>query len=55
MRRLLATFLADERGATAVEYATIAIMISIVIVAGSTSIGSKLSSMHFGPLQGAFN
>jgi pilus assembly protein Flp/PilA len=55
MPRSLAKFLADERGATAVEYAMIAIMISIVIVAGATSIGTKLSSMHFGPLQGAFN
>lgn len=55
MRRLFATFLADERGATAVEYAMIAIMISIVIVAGATSIGTKLSSLHFGPLQGALN
>lgn len=55
MRRSFARFLADERGATSVEYVTIAVLISIVIIAGSTSIGGKLSSMHFGPLQGAFN
>jgi pilus assembly protein Flp/PilA len=36
-------FARDARGATAIEYAMIASMISIAIVAGVSSIGTKLS------------
>jgi Flp pilus assembly pilin Flp len=47
-------FLDDTSGATAVEYVTIAIMLSIVIIAGSTAIGTKLSTLYFGKLVGNF-
>jgi pilus assembly protein Flp/PilA len=35
-------FLRDERGTTAIEYALIASVISIVIVGAATSVGSSL-------------
>ena len=44
MRRLLARFVDDERGATAIEYAIIAAGISIVIVTAVNGIGSALST-----------
>ncbi|MGH6817860.1 MAG: Flp family type IVb pilin [Methylovirgula sp.] len=37
-------FLSDERAATAIEYAIIGGLISIVIVAGARSIGLSLSA-----------
>lgn len=39
----LRRFLADERGATAIEYALIAGGISIVFVAAATNIGTALN------------
>jgi pilus assembly protein Flp/PilA len=42
--RQLNAFLRDTRGATAIEYALIAGFISILVVAGATSIGTKLSA-----------
>lgn len=42
MYRLLARFLDDERGATAIEYALIAAGISIVIVTVVNGMGSAL-------------
>ena len=44
MRRLLARFVVDERGATAIEYALIAAGISIVIVTAVNGIGTALST-----------
>ena len=44
MRRLLQDFFRDECGATAIEYALIAMGISIVIVASVNGIGTALSS-----------
>jgi pilus assembly protein Flp/PilA len=43
MRRLLTKFISDESGATAIEYALIAMGISIVIVAGVNGVGTNLS------------
>jgi pilus assembly protein Flp/PilA len=37
-------FAASSSGATVIEYALIASLISIVIVGGATAIGTKLSS-----------
>ena len=37
-------FAADRGGATAIEYALIAGLLSIMILAGVTSIGTKLST-----------
>ncbi|WP_442754510.1 Flp family type IVb pilin [Methylocystis sp. JAN1] len=47
-------FLADARGATAVEYALIAIMISVMVVAGAQTTGATLSTVYFGRLIGNF-
>jgi pilus assembly protein Flp/PilA len=44
MRKLVVRFVADEAGATAIEYALIAVGISIVIVAAVNSIATSLSS-----------
>jgi pilus assembly protein Flp/PilA len=44
MRSLLSQFLSDQSGATAIEYALIAMGISIVIVAAVTGVGTNLSS-----------
>jgi pilus assembly protein Flp/PilA len=41
---LLAAVLKDERGATAIEYALIAVLLSIAVIAGATVIGNKLNS-----------
>ena len=43
MRRLLARFVCDERGATSIEYAIIAGGISIVIITAVTGVGSAVS------------
>jgi len=44
MRKLLMRFLADDKGATAIEYAIIAGGLSIVIVVAVNSIGSSLNT-----------
>ncbi len=44
MRRLFSRFLADQSGATAIEYCLIAAGISIVIVVAVNSIGTTLST-----------
>ena len=44
MRRLLARFVGDECGATAIEYALIAGGISIVIVTAVNGVGTALST-----------
>jgi pilus assembly protein Flp/PilA len=46
MRRLLARFVGDECGATAIEYALIAAGISIVIVTAVNGMGSALSAKY---------
>ena len=43
VRRLISRFFADESGATAIEYALIAMGISIVIVVAVNAIGGKLN------------
>jgi len=44
MRRLLARFVDDECGATAIEYCLIAAGISIVIVTAVNGVGTALSA-----------
>lgn len=53
MRALLARFLRDEVGATAIEYAIIAGGISIVITAAVKGIGTNLSG-RFDAVSSAF-
>lgn len=50
---LLARFLRDENGATAIEYSLIGGLIGIVIVAGVTVIGTKLNA-KFSTIGSAF-
>ena len=45
MRLLLKRFVADDAGATAIEYAMIASLISVLIVTAVTTIGTSLSSI----------
>ena len=44
MRNILNRFLADERGATAIEYGLIAALIAVVIIGALTSIGGGLDT-----------
>jgi pilus assembly protein Flp/PilA len=45
-------FIYDERGATALEYVLIAVLVSIVVIAGARAIGTTLSTMYYGVLIG---
>jgi pilus assembly protein Flp/PilA len=45
MKTLLQAFQADETGAAAIEYAMIAGLISIVIIAAASTIGTNISAM----------
>lgn len=43
MRRLFFRFMSDESGATAIEYALIAVGISVMIVAGVQALGGAVN------------
>jgi pilus assembly protein Flp/PilA len=45
MRKHMINLLRDESGATAIEYGLIAALISVVIIAAITLVGSNLSSV----------
>jgi|APMI01.1.fsa_nt_gi pilus assembly protein Flp/PilA len=53
MRSLIREFCTDKSAATAIEYAIIAGMISIAIVAGVTSLGTELRDKYFGAIANA--
>ena len=44
MTKLFSRFLKDESGATAIEYGLIAALISVALVAGATTLGTKLNA-----------
>lgn len=44
MRNFITKLLSDRDGATAIEYGLIAALISVVIIAAVTLVGSKLSA-----------
>jgi pilus assembly protein Flp/PilA len=44
MSRMLKGFVADEQGATAIEYALIGSLIAIVLVTVLTNLGTRLSA-----------
>jgi pilus assembly protein Flp/PilA len=48
MKKLVARFVKDESGATAIEYGLIAAGISLAIIAGVNGLGSNLSSKFNG-------
>jgi pilus assembly protein Flp/PilA len=54
MLNVLQCFLADESGATAIEYGLIVSSISVVIIPSVKDVGSKLVNI-FTALQHAFN
>ncbi len=43
MKNVLARFMKDESGATAIEYGLIAALISITIITAATSIGTNIT------------
>ena len=44
MKTIMKKFRKDENGATAIEYALIAGLIGVVIIAGATTLGNNISS-----------
>jgi pilus assembly protein Flp/PilA len=44
MQNLIARFVKDESGATAIEYGLIASLISVAIIAAAKSLGSNIST-----------
>lgn len=50
MSHSLRRFLADESGATALEYAAIGVFLSILIISATRAIGTKLSSSYYLPV-----
>jgi pilus assembly protein Flp/PilA len=48
---MIARFIQDERGTTAIEYGLIAVLLSVAIIAAVSSVGSEVSGM-FGRIEG---
>lgn len=44
MKSLIARFLKDESGATAIEYGLIAALISVAVIGGATMVGDNLET-----------
>ncbi len=44
MTKLFSRFLKDESGATAIEYGLIAALISVALITGATSLGTKIGT-----------
>ncbi len=44
MTNLFARFVADESGATAIEYGLIAALISVAIISAATTLGTNIST-----------
>jgi pilus assembly protein Flp/PilA len=44
MTNLIARFVRDESGATAIEYGLIAVLIAVAIIGGATALGTKLNA-----------
>jgi pilus assembly protein Flp/PilA len=44
MLKLLGSFWADERGATAIEYGLIASLVSVAAISAFTTVGTKMSA-----------
>jgi pilus assembly protein Flp/PilA len=54
MKNLFKRFAKDQSGATAIEYVLIASLISVAIILGATTLGSKLNTT-FNDIAGAVN
>jgi pilus assembly protein Flp/PilA len=44
MTKIFARFMKDESGATAIEYGLIAALISVALITGATTLGTKLNA-----------
>jgi pilus assembly protein Flp/PilA len=44
MTKIFARFMKDESGATAIEYGLIAALISVALITGATTLGTKLNT-----------
>jgi pilus assembly protein Flp/PilA len=47
---LIRRFALDNRGATSIEYAMIACLVSIALIAGARAVGQALQTKFYGPL-----
>lgn len=45
MKNLLRNFIADESGATAIEYGLLASLIAVVIIAGASLLGTNINTL----------
>jgi pilus assembly protein Flp/PilA len=45
MKRFITNFLADESGATAIEYGLLASLIAVVIIVGATALGKNINEV----------
>ncbi|WP_160010822.1 Flp family type IVb pilin [Rhizobium sp. 18055] len=45
MTKLVSRFLKDESGATAIEYGLIAALISVALITGATTLGTRLNTV----------
>ena len=54
MSKLFARFRKDESGATAIEYGLIAALISVALIAGASTLGTKLNT-QFTNIAGKLN
>jgi pilus assembly protein Flp/PilA len=48
MKNVLARFIRDESGATAIEYGLIGALISVALIVGATALGTKLNTQFNG-------
>ncbi len=47
---LIRRFALDNRGATSIEYAMIACVVSVALIAGARAVGQALQAKFYGPL-----
>ena len=47
---MLRKFIADQGGATAIEYGLLVMFLSLAIIASARSIGANISANMFGPI-----
>ncbi len=45
MKNLIKQFIADESGATAIEYGLLASLIAVVIIAGASTLGTNINTL----------
>lgn len=45
MKNFVTTFIADESGATAIEYGLLAALIAVVIIAGASALGTSINNL----------